>query len=574
MNIRAFFKSVVPALVLAGLVVVPVQAQDDAEPDTVEHEIIQFSYPEEDGKLTTDEKISILNEKLTKDPADAKSWNDLGVLYATQEKFDVARDAFIRAIQADHTNGDFHRNLGLAFSKLGMHEMAVTEFGAYRKFDKMGGRDYWRLIGGAQMQADMIDDARTTYTEGITAMEPDLGAEGFRLVLALNQLEVGKGTEEAVRALLEKYTPAAVAFTRAAETQANPQAEDGYLEARSIVHNRVQQMVEDGKLMEQSGLDAEAANLYKSAYELAPERDDLLPRLVDVYIKQNLTLDAGVAARLARTDHPDKAGTWIATGKVHEKNMKLEEAVTAYQKAYEIEKIDDVRVAIGNLYMRLGNDKEASKWLKEGLGAGAKPEVVYNYAVSLMREKKYNAAIPSLRNVTRDLPEMFQGWLALAQCYQATKQYSLAIEPYEKALQLNPDPKLAFHLGRVSMKSKQYDKSIAAYETALEMDPTYVKARYNLSLTYMDAGRYEEAVESFDKMVEQDGESYRAYYSQGLSYYYLGRYDEALEAYDMAMEFEETVNLFNNIGLVYDKLGDKKETAEWYKKAQALKDGK
>jgi len=574
MNIRIFFNSVVPGLVLAGLVAIPVLAQDDAEPDTVDNEMIQFSYPEVDGKLTIDEKISILNEKLTKDPADAKSWNDLGVLYAGQEKFDVARDAFIRAIQADHTNGDFHRNLGLAFSKLGMHEMAVIEFDAYRKFDSMGGRDYWRLIGGAQMQAGMIDDARTTYTEGITAMEPDLGAEGFRLVLALNQLEVEKGTEEAVRALLEKYTPAAVAFTRTAETQANPQAEDGYLEARSIVHNRVQQMVEDGKLMEQSGLDAEAANLYKSAYELAPERDDLLPRLVDVYIKQNKTLDAGVAARLARTDHPDKAGTWIATGKVHEKNMKLEEAVTAYEKAYEIEKIDDVRVAIGNLYMRLGNDKEASKWLKEGLGVGAKPEVVYNYAVSLMREKKYNAAIPSLRTVTRDLPEMFQGWLALAQCYQATKQYSLAIEPFEKALELNPDAKLAFHLGRVSMKSKQYDKSIAAYETALEMDPTYVKARYNLSLTYMDAGRYEEAVESFDKMIEQDGESYRAYYSQGLSYYYLGRYDEALEAYDMAMEFEETVNLFNNIGLVYDKLGDKKQTAEWYKKAKALKDGK
>jgi tetratricopeptide (TPR) repeat protein len=574
MNIRRFFNSVVPALVFASLVATPVQAQDDAEPDTVEHEMIIISHPEEDGTLTVDEKISMLNEKLNRDPADAKSWNDLGVLYATQEKYDVARDAFIRAIQADHTNGDFHRNLGVAFSKLGMHEMAVSEFDAYRKFDAMGGRDYWRLIGGAQVQAGMIDDARATFTEGITAMEPGLGPEGFRLVLALNQLEVEKGNEEAVRALLEKYTPPAVDFVSATETLENPEGEDGYFEAKSIVHNRVQQMVDDGKLMEQSGLDAEAAKLYQSAYEMAPDRDDLLPRLVDVYIKQDMVLEAGVAARLARADHPEKAGTWIATGKVHEQNRKLEEAVAAYEKAYGIEEIDDLRVAIGNLYMRLGNDQEASKWLKAGLGNGAKPEVVYNYAVSLMREKKYHAAIPSLRTVTRDLPEMFQGWLALAQCYQMTKQYSKAIEPYEKALELNPDAKLAFHLGRVSMKSKQYDKSIAAYGTALEMDPTYVKARYNLSLTYMDAGRYEEAVESFDKMIELDGESYRAYYSQGLSYYYLGRYDEALEAFDMAMEFEETVNLFNNIGLVYDKLGDKKQTAEWYKKAQALKDGK
>jgi len=573
MYIRLFSASVCLVLVGAVLATHPVQAQEATEPDSLSHEVVKFTYPEDDPSLTTDEKIKLLNGKLMNNPSDAKTWNDLGVLYATQEKFDVARDAFIKAIQIDQTNGDFHRNLGLAFSKLGMHDMAVSEFGAYRKFDSMGGQDYWRLIGGAQVQAGMVDGARTTYTEGITAMEPALGPEGFRLVLALNKLEVEKGTEQAVRALLEKYAPAAVAFIRETEILPEPEAQEGYLEAKSIVHNRVGQMVEDGKLMEQSGLDAEAAKLYQSAYELAPDRADLLPRLVDVYIKQDMILEAGVAARLARTDHSEKAGTWIATGKVHEKKGKLDEAVTAFEKAYEIEKIDDVRVAIGNLHMRLGNDKEASKWLKEGLGDGAKPEVVYNYAVSLMREKKFHAAIPSLRTVTRERPEMVQGWVALAQCLQTTKQYSKAIEPFEKALELKPDPKLAFHLGSVSRKAKNYDKAIAAYQKALELDPGYVKARYNLSLTFMDTKSYEEAVESFDKMVEQDGESYRAYYSQGLSYYYLGRYDEALEAFDYAMEFKETANLFNNIGLVYDKLGNKKQTAVWYKKAQALKDG-
>ncbi len=573
MYIRLFSASVCLVLVGAVLATGPVQAQEATQSDSLSHEVVKFTYPEDDPSLTTDEKIKLLNGKLMNNPTDAKTWNDLGVLYATQEKFDVARDAFFKAIQIDHTNGDFHRNLGLAFSKLGMHDMAVSEFGAYRRFDSMGGQDYWRLIGGAQVQAGMVDGARTTYTEGITAMEPALGPEGFRLVLALNKLEVEKGTEQAVRALLEKYAPAAVAFIRETEVLPEPNAQAGYLEARSIVHNRVGQMVEDGKLMEQSGLDAEAAKLYQSAYELAPNRADLLPRLVDVYIKQDMILEAGVAARLARSDHPEKAGTWIATGKVHEKKGKLEEAVTAFEKAYEIEKIDDLRVAIGNLHMRLGNDKEASQWLKEGIGDGAKPEVVYNYAVSLMREKKFHAAIPSLRKVTRERPELVQGWVALAQCLQTTKQYSQAIEPFEKALELKPDPKMAFHLGSVSRKAKKYDKAIAAYQKALELDPGYVKARYNLSLTFMDTKRYEEAVESFDKMVEQDGESYRAYYSQGLSYYYLGRYDEALEAFDYAMEFKETVNLFNNIGLVYDKLGDKKQTAAWYKKAQALKDG-
>jgi tetratricopeptide (TPR) repeat protein len=574
MDIRVATISLAIVGAAAAMAAGPASAQVPTPSDSADGGVIRFTYPEEDGTLSVDEKISMLNEKLLGNPADAKSWNDLGVLYASQEKFDVARDAFIKAIQVNPRNGDYHRNLGLAFAKLDLHEMAVAEFGAYRKFDEFGGLDYWRLIGGAQRQAGLAKDARATFTEGIGAMGSALGPEGFRLVLALNQLEVEQGTEEAVRTLLEQYTPAAVAFIRAHESLEAPEAEDGFLEAKSIVHNRVKQMVEDGKLMEQSGLDDPAAELYQAAYELEPGRADLLPRLVEVYIKQDKVLEAGEAARLARTEHPENAGTWIATGKVHEKNNKLAEAVAAYEKAYALEKIDDVRVAVGNLHMRLGNDQEARAWLKEGLGEGAKPEVVFNYAVSLMRDKKYHAAIPSLRTVTRELPDMFQGWLALAQCLQTTEQYTQAIEPYERALALKPDPKLAFQLGSVARNGRQYDKSIAAYLMALEMDPTYGKARYNLSLTYMDAKQYENAVESFDKMIALEGDSYRAYYSQGLSYYYLGRYDEALEAFDMAAESKETVNLFNNIGLVYDKLGDKKQTAEYYKKAQALKEGR
>ncbi len=521
---------------------------------------------------TSEEKIAELEARVSADPTNGKSWNDLGVLRAQDGRFDLARDAFINAVQTAPQEGDFHRNLGLAFSRLDNYRMAVAEFEAYRRFDALGGLDYWRLIGLAQVNAGQPDDARVTFNEGIKALSPSLGPEGLRLVLALNKLESDAGHESAVRELLKEHTPAAIAFVK----HAREESDDGYMEARSIIHNRVGSMVEDGKLMEQSGLLAEAAQLFSEAYEMAPERDDLLPRLVGVYLKEGKSMEARVAARLARDDHPDKSGTWIATGKVHEKHDRMDDAIIAYQKAFEIDpKNGDLRVAIGNLLMREGRDKEASEYLKAGVQAvDAKPEVVYNYAVSLMREKKFHAAIPSLRTVTRDLPQMYQGWLALAQCLQQTKQYAAAVEPYEKAFELNQDPKLLFHLGRCAEKSKQHKKAITAYEQALVADPGYVKARYNLSLTYMDAKKYEEAVESFGKLVELEGDSYRAYYSMGLSYYYLGQYDEALEAYDMAYEQKETVNVLNNIGLVYAALGDKKKAEGYYKDAKSLKGGK
>ena len=143
--------------------------------------------------------------------------------------------------------------------------------------------------------------------------------------------------------------------------------------------------------------------------------------------------------------------------------------------------------------------------------------------------------------------------------------------PYEKALEMRPEAKLAYNLGYCAMKAKRFDTAETAYLRALELDPDMVEARYNLSLNYMDAKRYEDAIASFDMMLELEPDSYRVYYSQGLSFYYLERNDEALEAYDLAMEQKETVNLLNNIGLVYDKLGDKKAAQNYYKQAKKLK---
>lgn len=521
---------------------------------------------------TPQEKMAELEAKVEADPTDAKSWNDLGVLRAQDGNLDGARDAFIRAVQASPMEGDFHRNLGLAFSKLGDYELAASEFQAYRRFDTMGGKDFWRLIGGAQMQAGMIDDARATFQEGLDIFGDNPGPEGLRLVLALNKLESDAGNDEAVRQLLEKYTKPARQLMKFAKEE----TDEGYQEARQIIHNRVVLMVENAKVLEQSGLLTEAGKLYSEAYKLSPQRDDLLPRLVDVYLKDDKSMEARVAARLARDDHPDKAGTWIATAKVHEKTLRIPDAIEAYKKAFEIDPdFPDLRVAIGNLLMREGRDAEARQYLKDGVASSStKPEVVYNYAVSLMRDKKFHAAIPSLRTVVQELPAMYQGWLALAQCLQQTRQYGEAVTTYEKAYALNPDPKLLFHIGRCAQKSNQPTKAVDAYEKALEADPGYVKARYNLALTYMDTKQYDKAVDSFQKLVDLEGGSYRAYYSMGLSYYYQGLYDEALETYDLALEQKETVNVLNNIGLVYDAMGQKKKAQRYYKDAKDLKEGK
>ncbi len=561
-------------VVVAALALAPPRAgaQAPARIDTLADGTRTFHYDQVDEQMTADEKISLLNAKLLKNPADGRSWNDLGVALASKEDFPAARDAFIRAVQCDKTNGDYHRNLGLVFSRLDMPEMAVAELGEYRKFDQFGGQDYWRLIGGAQRKAGQVDEARRTYREGLASLQPPV-AETFRVVQALHELETEAADEQAVRDLLAEQTPPARAFLESLQGKEDPQAEDGWREATAVVNHRVALLVEDGKLMEQSGLDAEAIGLYQDAYRLSPERPDVLPRLVDVYLKLGRAEEAAAAAAKAQAEHPGWTGTWIAAGKVHEKADRLQEALDAYNRAWEIEKMEDLRVAIGNLHIRLGNDAQASEWLRAGVTPDTKPEVVFNYAVSLMRGEKWLAAIPPLQRVTRERPEMPQAWMALAQCLQASGRHAAALEPFEQALILQPDAKTAFLLGSAAQKADRPEKAVEAYEKALALDPKYVKAQYNLALAYMDLKKYAEAVAAFDGLIRLEGPTYRAYNNQGLSYFYLGKYDQALEGFETALDLEKSAAVMNNIGMTLDKLGNKKEAITWYQKAKDFERG-
>lgn len=520
------------------------------------------------GRLSIEEKITILNDKLAANSLDGQSWSDLGVLYTSQSDYAAAREAFIRAVQCDRQNGDYHRNLGLVFSRLENPEMALIEFNEYRKLDQFGGKDFWLLIGGAQRQAGETEEARKTYRDGLTELGTPPGPESFRIVLALHELETAKNNDQAIQDLLETWAPLAAAFLDSlGETEAGV-ATDGRREASTILQQYVVGVIGDADVMEQSGLDAEALALYEKAFALAPTRPDLLPRVVELQLKLGRLAEAEAAAAKARASQPELTATWLASAKVYEQSGRLEEALIAYRKAWGLGPVDGLRLVIGTLFLRLERNQEASTWLQAGLTADATPDYLYCYALSLMRGEKLAEAIPHLQKVVAERPEMTQAWQSLAQCLQNTGQYAAAIEPYQKLFDLKPDPTTAFLVGSMAQKAKQTDRAIAAYQKSLELNPDYDKAQNNLALCFLEAKRYEQAAPAFIRLIEIEGPSYRSQYNVGLSYYYLGKYQQALEAFKAALALEKTVNVLNGIGLVWDKLDNKAEASSWYQAAK------
>jgi tetratricopeptide (TPR) repeat protein len=78
--------------------------------------------------------IADLQEALRLDPADAAAYNDLAMIYADQEKWEMTLEAATQSIELNPQVGVAHLNRAMALAHLEHHEEAVLE---YRKFNEL-----------------------------------------------------------------------------------------------------------------------------------------------------------------------------------------------------------------------------------------------------------------------------------------------------------------------------------------------------------------------------------------------------------------------------------------------------
>jgi tetratricopeptide (TPR) repeat protein len=530
-------------------------------------------------ELSPGERIAELNRRIVamqargeRGPLLGDLYNDLGVLHAQQQEWPQARDAFIRAVQAKSYDPDFHRNLALVFMRLEDYELAIATLNDYRERGGGQAQDAYRLIAQAEQRLGELDAARATLQQGLQALGRAPAAEACRLALMLAGLAGEQGDSAAAREVLESWQPVALAWRERAAAEGTT---EGVREAEQIESNLLSLYIQDGQLLEEAGLAAEAVELYRKAMEMAPDRDELLPRLVSSHLAAGDPMQARVTARLARQNQPDRPGTWIASARIHEAAGELAPALAAYEKAYELApQTPGLALKVGSLHLQLGQGVEGRRFLSAVIDAPDTPtEVVYNFAVSLMREQMFAAATAPLQRVTREAPTFAGGWLALAQTYRARQLFSRAVPAYEEALRLQPDARTAYNLGVTAGQIEMWDKAVAAYDQTLTLDPDHREAAYNRAVALMRAGRLEEADLAFAAYRERDPEHYRAHLNHGVTLYRLGRYEDAVDVYSRTLDIEVTAEVWDNLGLAYEGLGDKQRAERCYREAKKLRDG-
>src|SRR4029079_18236519 len=121
-------------------------------------------------------------------------------------------------------------------------------------------------------------------------------------------------------------------------------------------------------------------------------------------------------------------------------------------------------------------------------------------------------------------PDDSLGYTNLCRAYNDTKQYQMAINSCNKALQLNPtDGETNYYLGRAydllnkrTDANKYYDKAVTGLVQFIKDNPDYSDGYYLLGNAYFADNQLDNAIDAYQKCLNLSPRFTRARYNLGI----------------------------------------------------------
>jgi predicted TPR repeat methyltransferase len=129
-----------------------------------------------------------------------------------------------------------------------------------------------------------------------------------------------------------------------------------------------------------------------------------------------------------------------------------------------------------------------------------RPSVLGNLGITLFHLRRWEAAIPVLRQATTADPSLAEAWACLGFASEAQGQWQVAAEALDKALALSPrQVRLWLSLGQVSLRLGKVEDAMRAFDRALQEDPGCAPAWSERGSLMRELHRYDEAARCFEK---------------------------------------------------------------------------
>lgn len=194
----------------------------------------------------------------------------------------------------------------------------------------------------------------------------------------------------------------------------------------------------------------------------------------------------------------------------------------------------------------------------------------------MSKEDKLNSVSAFKLAVDRDPENPFFN-NSLGYAYAKAELYDDAIEHYQKAISLNPDPEwtsiVCQALGSIYAENKgNVEAAVSTYQAGIILDPKNYDLYIALGDIYMADYDLDQAIRSYCDAITLNPDDARAYSKVGIALWEKDYLEEALVAYHKAVELSpENEYAQNNLGILYlDGLADAEEALEYFEEAITL----
>ena len=245
-------------------------------------------------------------------------------------------------------------------------------------------------------------------------------------------------------------------------------------------------------------------------------------------------------------------------------------------------------LGLAHVSMRKGDLKKSGEYLKEAIEADPENKAfreefetmnelntLMSKGIRSMKNGDADNAFESFRVAYEKFPNYPESVFNMGLTHFRKKEFSEAVEYFNKTLEINPEHKTAsaaiknvaknyFNKGNQSYKRGDLEGALASYEEVLKVDLSFYQAYYQIGVIQSKMGDKDLAVASYQKALKVNPQFYKGYFALGLAKNGMNDLDGAISA------LESAVDINPGYDKAYGAMGDIYINAKNYEKAKQV----
>ena len=386
---------------------------------------------------------------------------------------------------------------------------------------------------GGQSKEELLQEGNRLSEEGNfrgavvlykNALEKDVNYIGARVGLAKAYLSSGnfdRAEKEFQKALLQNPSQTDLLLQLATVYIQKKQPEKALLELdkyHSENHETAESLILYGRAHGASGDIASAEKFFNKALQLAPGSVEPRLNLAKVFLQKKDFTQAKRYLEDVISIDSQQIEAYYLLANIETRQGDREAALAAYQNIIQADaKQLQAFYMSGILQMDLGDLDAAQATVDKILSSFAdRPEGSRLKGLLLYRQGKYAEAKVALENSLKKQQHLLS-YFFLGLSYYGLEQYELALNQFQKALDLNPGFERARVLVAMTLlKQKRLDDAIIEVQRVLRANPNNAYAHNILGSAYLANGQYDKGMAELETATELDPTLADAYIKRGI----------------------------------------------------------